>query len=350
MSSAVSFSGLDPYKLSGIQLTAKKLGSGAYASVYELDYLGLKCAGKKIHEVLLEQGGGATYALSRFAEECRLLSQMRHPNIVQFLGVYFETGMQVPVLVMEFLPSTLTSCIEKNGILRSEIGYSILHDVSLGLNYLHSHVPLIVHRDLSSNNVLLDSNMKAKIADLGVAKILNLTPHQVSRVVRNTQAPGTATYMPPEALIPNPVYNTSIDIFSLGIMIIHVLSGDWPEPEGVQIRMEHGTMIPVSEAERREKFLQAIGNKHPLMKLIQKCIDNDPAERPHIKNIVPQIKVMVAQNPPLFSNQLEMLHQIDVEREDKIKALKSIQRITSLESKHQKDKQNGMIYIACTNY
>ena len=338
MSAAVSFSGLDPFKLSGIQLTANKLGTGAYASVYELDYWDLKCAGKKIHEVLLEQGGGATYALSRYADECRLLSQLRHPNIVQFLGVYFEKAMQVPVLVMEFLPTNLTSCIEKNGVLRSEIGYSILHDVSLGLNYLHSQVPVIVHRDLSSNNVLLDSNMKAKIADLGVAKILNLTPHQVSRVVRNTQAPGTASYMPPEALIPNPKYNTSIDVFSLGVMIIHVLSGQWPEPEGVPIRMEHGTMIPVSEAERRVKSLRAIRNDHPLMKLIKKCIDNDPLERPHVKSIVPQIKAMVVQNPPSFSNRLEMLHQIDAEREDKIKAL---QRVISQKLEPQKD--NGMI-------
>ena len=337
---AVSFSGLDPFKLSGIKLTENKLGTGAYASVYELEYLGLKCAGKKIHEVLLEQGGGATYALSRYANECRLLSQLRHPNIVQFLGVYFDKGMQVPVLVMEFLPTNLTSCIEKNGVLRSEIGYSILHDVSLGLYYLHSQVPVIVHRDLSSNNVLLDSNMKAKIADLGVAKILNLTPHQVSRVVHNTQAPGTASYMPPEALIPNPKYNTSIDVFSLGIMIIHVLSGLWPEPEGVPIRMEQGTMIPVSEAERREKSLNAIRKDHPLMKLIKKCIDNDPSVRPHVKSIIPQIKEMVVRNPPSFPGRLEMLYQIDAEREEKIKALKSVQR---LESGPQKDRHQGMI-------
>ena len=342
---AVSFSGLDPFKLSGIQLTTNKLGTGAYASVYELDYWGLKCAGKKIHEMLLDldrQGGGATYALSRYANECRLLSQLRHPNIVQFLGVYFEKDMQVPVLVMEFLPTNLTSCIDKNGVLRPDIGYSILHDVSLGLNYLHSQVPVIVHRDLSSNNVLLDSNMKAKIADLGVAKILNLTPHQFSRVVRNTQAPGTASYMPPEALIPNPKYNTSIDVFSLGVMMIHVLSGQWPEPEGVPIRMEQGTMIPVSEAERREKSLNIIRKDHPLMKLIRKCIDNDPLVRPDVKSIVPRIKEMVAANPPSFSNRLQMLRQIDAEREEKVKA---IQRLSSLQLEPQMERHYGICML-----
>ena len=122
---AVAFSGLNPFRLTGIQLTKHELDTGSCASVYELNHLGLKYAGKKIHELLLKQGGGATYALSRFEEECRLLSQMRHPNIVQFIGVYFEKGMQVPILVMEFLPINLTSCIEKNRILRSEISYSV---------------------------------------------------------------------------------------------------------------------------------------------------------------------------------------------------------------------------------
>ena len=64
--------------------------------------------------------------------------------------------------------------------------------------------------------------MTAKISDLGVARILNLTPLQVSRM---TQNPGTAAYMPPEVMIANPKYNTSIDVFSYGILMIHVLSG-----------------------------------------------------------------------------------------------------------------------------
>ena len=307
----MAFTRFDPFRLSVVDLTQNELGSGSYATVYEVNYLGLKCAGKKIHEILLKQGGGATYALTRFEEECRLLSRLRHPNVVQFLGVFFEKGMSVPVLVMEFLPTNLSNCINKNGILRLEISYSILHDVSLGLNYLHSHSPSIIHRDLSSNNILLDSNMKAKISDLGVAKILNLTPFQASQVVRNTQAPGTVTYMPPEALVPNPEYDTSIDIFSYGIMIIHVLNGKWPEPQCGQISMKQGKMIPVSEAERRQVFLDAVGEKHPLMDLILRCIDTDPQRRPRANEVVFRLKDMILQNPLSFSNQVEMLKEID---------------------------------------
>ena len=313
MATRATFTGFDPYKLNGVTVTDRVLGHGSYATVLELEYMGLKCAGKKIHEVLLEQGG-ANYSVRRFEEECRLLSQVRHPNIVQFLGVHFQQGVPTPILVMEFLPTNLTSCIEQYGVLPKEISYSILHDVALGLHYLHSQTPSIIHRDLSSNNVLLTPNMTAKISDLGVARILNLTPLQVSRM---TQTPGTPAYMPPEVMIANPKYDTSVDEFSYGILMIHMFSGRWPEPQVGPIRTEPGRLIPVSEAERREVFLQAIGNDHPLMDLILKCIDNHPQIRAHTSEIVERLAEMVLQFPASFANRLEMLRQIEHQEEEK---------------------------------
>ncbi|MCG8626376.1 MAG: protein kinase, partial [Proteobacteria bacterium] len=190
MNQRPSFSRFEQYQLTGLKVTNEELGHGSYATVLKVDYMGLKCAGKKIHEALLKQGD-TSYTLCRFEEECCLLSQVRHPNIVQFLGVHFERGVHAPILVMEFLPMNLTTCINQYGILPEGISYSILHDVALGLCYLHNHTPSIIHRDLSANNILLDSSLKAKISDLGVARILNLTPLQVSRM---TQTPGTPTY------------------------------------------------------------------------------------------------------------------------------------------------------------
>ena len=297
-----TFTGFDPYKLTGVRVTDRELGHGSYATVLELEYMGLKCAGKKIHELLLKQGD-TSYTVRRFEEECRLLSQVRHPNIVQFLGVYFQERVRAPILVMEFLPTNLTSCIEQYGILPKEISYSILHDVALGLCYLHSQTPPIIHRDLSSNNVLLTPNVTAKISDLGVARILNLTPLQVSGM---TQTPGTPAYMPPEVMIANPKYDTSVDEFSYGIMMIHMFSGEWPEPQVGQIRTElDGGMTPVSEAERREVFLQGIGNDHPLMDLILKCIHNHPKARAHASEIVGRLAEMVLQFPASFANRLD---------------------------------------------
>ena len=313
MAVPATFTGFDAYKLTEVTVTDRELGHGSYATVLELEYMGLKCAGKKIHEALLMQGG-ASYSVRRFEEECHLLSQVRHPNVVQFLGVHFQQGVPAPILVMEFLPTNLTSCIEQYGILPKEISYSILHDVALGLCYLHSQTPPIIHRDLSSNNVLLTPNMTAKISDLGVARILNLTPLQVSRM---TQTPGTPAYMPPEVMIANPKYDTSVDTFSYGILMIHMFSGRWPEPQVGQTRFEGRQLVPVIEAERREVFLRAIGNDHPLMDLILKCIANHPQTRPHTSEIVERLAMIVSLFPPSFSNRLEMLRKIEDHEEKK---------------------------------
>ena len=317
MAGRADFTGFETYQLTGVRVTDRELGHGSYATVQELEYMGLKCAGKKIHDILLQQGqGDDSYYVRRFEEECRLLSQARHPNIVQFLGVLFQCGVRVPILVMEYLPINLTSCIEQYGIFEylKEIGYSILYDVALGLYYLHSQTPPIIHRDLSSNNVLLTANMTAKISDLGVARILNLTPLQVSRM---TQTPGTPAYMPPEVMVANPKYNTSVDEFSYGILMIHMFSGRWPEPQIGQTRMEEGRLIPVTEAERRDVFLRVIGNEHPLMDLILRCINNDPQIRPHASEIVERLAAMVLQFPASFANRLEMLRHIQHQEEEK---------------------------------
>ena len=137
-----------------------------------------------------------------------------------------------------------------------------------------------------------------------------------------TQTPGTPAYMPPEVMIANPKYDTSVDEFSYGILMVHIFSGRWPEPQVGPVRTEPGRLIPVSEAERREVFLQAIENDHPLMDLILKCIDNHPQIRAHTSEIVERLADMVLQFPASFANRLEMLRQIEHQEKEK-QALRS---------------------------
>ena len=78
------------FVIANVQLTGKELGSGAYGSVEELVIDGVLCAGKRIHEALLEQGNAHVQNLVRkYVEECQLLSSLRHPHIVQFVGLCF---------------------------------------------------------------------------------------------------------------------------------------------------------------------------------------------------------------------------------------------------------------------
>ena len=104
------------------------------------------------------------------------MSQLHHSNLVQFLGFHYKLGSDVPILIMELLPISLTKYLEQNKMIPNRIKISILLDVSLGLYYLHKQTPPILHRDITDNNVLLTSDMKAKISDFGVSRIFNPDP------------------------------------------------------------------------------------------------------------------------------------------------------------------------------
>ena len=305
---------LQRYQLYGVQETGEELGRGSYAAVIEVDFKGMRCAAKKIYSVLSQRGEGDRL-VARFEEECRLLAALRHPNIVQFLGIYFDTATDLPVLVMEFLPATLAQCIERYGRLPDEICYAVLRDVALGLRYLHEQHPRVIHRDLSANNVLLTGDMAAKISDLGVAKILQINPAEMTHM---TQTPGTQSYMPPEALRPNPRYDVEVDVFSFGVMLVHLFCGQWPFPsEATQVDPHNSArVIGLSEVERRAKYLNIIGRPsdeqegHPLMPLIERCLSNSPDRRPSASELVERMKDAATRQPLTFSNRVEMMQRI----------------------------------------
>ena len=126
---------------------------------------------------------------------------------------------------MEFLPITLTQCLDYHGVLPEEISSSILRDVTLGLRYLHERDNPIIHRDLSANNVLLTPDMSAKISDLGVAKILQVNPIQQQTM---SKIPGTWCYMPPETMEEKPHYNSKVCLYASGDpMYMHVHVCTW---------------------------------------------------------------------------------------------------------------------------
>ena len=304
------------YQLHGVRETGEELGRGSYAAVVAVDYKGIRCAAKKIYSILSQRGGDRY--VTRFEEECRLLGALRHPHIVQFLGIYFDPATDLPVLVMEFLPTTLAQCIGRYGRLSTEICYAILRDVALGLRFLHEQRPRVVHRDLSANNVLLTGDMAAKISDLGVAKIIQINPAEMSHM---TQTPGTQSYMAPETLRPNPRYDIEVDVFSFGVMLVHVLSGQWPMPtEATQVDHHNpARVIGLTEVERRAEYLNVISydeEGHPLMPLIERCLSNSPNLRPNASELVDAMSDAATQQPLTFSNRVEMMHRINsIQRE-----------------------------------
>jgi len=196
--------------------------------------------------------------------------------------------MRLPVMVMEMMVDSLTSLVDKHEKIPVHIKYSIVHDVSLGLCYLHNHDPPIVHRDLSPNNILLTTHHVAKISDLGVAKVIKADSKKTM-----TQAPGTVDFMPPESLANTPVYGPPMDVFSFAGITLHTFNQQWPCPtEQVQFDPKTRRRVALSEIERRQQYLDKLrGEAEVLRPLVEECLDDDPAVRPTIAAVCERIQV-----------------------------------------------------------
>ena len=149
------------------------------------------------------------------------MAEVRHPHVVQFLGLCYLEGSALPVLVMERLDRSLDNLLETSPGLPFALKLSIMTDVAQGLLYLHTRNPPIVHRDLSARNILLTSSLVAKISDLGNARIVNLQPGQLAKTL--SRVPGTQVYMPPEAFNQDAQYGPRLDIFSFGHLALFTL-------------------------------------------------------------------------------------------------------------------------------
>ena len=178
--------------------------------------------------------------------------------------------------------------MDKHEKIPVHIKYSIVHDVSLGLCYLHNHDPPIVHRDLSPNNVLLTAHHVAKISDLGVAKVIKADSRKMM-----TKAPGTVDFMPPEALDDTPEYGPPMDVFSFAGIILHTFNQQWPSPsKQVQFDPKTRRRVALSEVERRQQYLdKMIEEAEVLRPLVEGCLDDDPAVRPTIATVCERIQV-----------------------------------------------------------
>ena len=316
---------IEGFVLKGVKsLNRKELGRGAYGKVYVVKYCETVCAAKEIHSILIEDVGETERRLTieSFLRECRQCSMLRHPNVIQFLGVYYPTGagganrMRLPVMVMEMMADSLTSFVDKHEKIPVHIKYSIVHDVSLGLCYLHNHDPPIVHRDLSPNNVLLTAHHVAKISDLGVAKVIKADSRKTM-----TKAPGTVDFMPPESLANSPVYGPPMDVFSFAGIILHTFNQQWPSPsKQVQFDPKTRKRIALSEVERRQQYLdKLIGGGEVLRPLVEECLDDDPAVRPTIATVCERIQVSkeayMKESPQDIIIVLQQLEQLRVENE-----------------------------------
>ena len=264
------------------------LGIGSYGTVCKAKGDELICAAKYLHPGsfdLSEQSEIASNEvlvkrIRTFEQEIEFLRTIRHPNIVQYLCTHQDTETGLPVIVMELMDRNLTQFLDSGSPEASmyHTQVDICHDIAQALIFLHNNK--IIHRDLSSNNVLLiGKGHRAKLSDFGMAR-LNLKKQ--TALSRN---PGTDEYMPPEALRENPNYTEKMDCFSFGVLVIQILTRKFPEP-GSAFKEDAGNNFKrISEEERRQNHISQISENHPLLPLSIKCLNNDDSKRPSAQEI-----------------------------------------------------------------
>ena len=277
---------------------SQPLGHGSYGAVYKAKCDQLPCAAKVLHPTILDpRDPGAGKIMNRFRQECGFLESIRHPNIVQYLGMTMDPDSRLPVLLMELLDESLTKMLEHSQhSLAYYVQVNICHDIALAVAYLHSND--IIHRDLSSNNVLIIAGRRAKVTDFGMSKLAGAAPSMTPL----TMCPGTLAYMPPEALREPPSYTKKLDCFSEGVIMIQVCTRLWPEP-GPRTQLVHdarsptGTIeIPVLEQDRRKKHIDLIDPTHALLPAAMDCLKYQERERPSSEDLCQRLGALKDSN------------------------------------------------------
>ena len=268
--------------ITGVKFTGRELGRGAFGAVVTVDYNGVTCAAKEIHPILIESVSPRERSIIKqdFLQECLLHSKLHHPNIVKMLGVYYPNDQAVlPVLVMELMECNLTQLLKNYQNIPMYVKLSILQDVSRAICYLHTLNPPVMHRDLTSNNIILTTSLVAKVYDFAVSK--EVSPSSSDEL---TRAPGTVDFMPPEASVNNPHYGLPLDVFSFGCVVCHVITQQWPTLAD-RVTMES---VALSEVERRQHYIDQI-SEGSLKQLVITCLDDDQERRPPISVVSERI-------------------------------------------------------------
>ena len=251
-----------------ITMTGEKIGVGAFGGVSVGVFREQRVAVKQLHDLIMSKEN-----LALMNREISTMSRLRHPNLLLFIGAALDHPSGNPLLVVEIMDISLRKAYEKKQLAEDGAKLSVLRDTAAGLNYLHCHPDEIIHRDVSSANVLLESRgpnkWRAKLSDFGSANIARKS---------FTQAPGAAVYGAPEALVSvvnirkKKPQTTKVDVFSYGILVCEVMIGQFPDME------------------RFHAMLQSVSGSHPpLGQLVQDCISEDPADRPTMKIVISQI-------------------------------------------------------------
>ena len=256
-----------------------EIGRGAWGTVYKGRFQGQSVAVKSLHPEILDE-----HTIERLRREVQIMAQVRHPNLLRFIGAVFDSQVShqhPPLIVLELLDRNLRIAYQTKR-LQGSSKIPIFRDIAYALHYLHEHHEPIIHRDVSAPNVLLEalpSGMwRAKVSDFGSANLAKLA---------QTMGEGAIIYAAPET-IPQarelssrpPPQTTKIDVFSYGVLLCEVITSQLPDPERFWI------------------MLQQVEKQWPFMhKLIVSCIKQNADERPTMAEVLDRLNALPRPKP-----------------------------------------------------
>ena len=330
---------------SNIQLLRNNtLGSGSYGVVCKAMWGQRLCAAKLLHPIFFQSNDPGIATTKRmFEQECHILNEMKHPHIVEYLGTSHDPDSGLLVLLMELMDESLTHFLERSQQpLAYHIEVDLCHGIAQALAYIHSKE--IIHRDLSSNNVLLIAG-RAKITDFGMSKLLDAN----RRMTPLTMCPGTLAYMPPEAFREPPVYSKKMDCFSFGVLQIQIMTRQFPDPGPAMQVVEDSrsptgtTNMPVLDSERRKSHINLIDPTHTLLPTAFDCLSYLEKDRPSAQDLCQQLAAF--KEVPRYT-QLQTLQQElqtkDQQLQDKQRCMHTLQQELQTRDQQLQDTQRNM--------
>ena len=208
-----------------------EIGAGAFGVVMRTRWRGTVIAMKQLHRHLHHD----EVAKAEFRTELKLMRQLHHPHIVQFLGTSIQPGTGLVSLCFEFMHAGSLDQLFRNPDLVStmSLGHALemALDIARGMAYLHGRKPLpVIHRDLKPGNLMLTRARRVKIGDFGLSKTLsvrNRVPEEMNQNFTMTGETGSYRYMAPE-VFRHEFYGPSVDVYAASMIFYQLFSFQQP--------------------------------------------------------------------------------------------------------------------------
>ncbi|KAG6584556.1 TKL protein kinase [Phytophthora cinnamomi] len=271
----------------------KCLSRGGFGLVFVGQYKGRQVAVKKIRpDRSLDPKD-----VKAFLKEIILMAELRHPRIVEFVGVAWDNLKHLSA-VSEFMEGGdlrhVLRSFKRQGSSLSWRGHKALISlhVAEAMQYLHSHSPKVIHRDLKSKNVLLNRHLEAKLTDFGVSRTQYLVQTHAM-----TAGIGTSFWIAPEVLLGRD-YNEQADIYSFGVVLSEIDTDDYPywndtNRDGARGKLEEADILrQVAKGTKRPQF--SANCPAGIMLLAESCLQKNPEDRPTAANIVETLQQLLS--------------------------------------------------------